>query len=273
MENTPLPPGFLIIGAQKCGTSWLHHQLSRQAGIYMPQRKELEFFSYERHLDDPGMSWYRKQFAAANGRLAGEATASYFWTWSESPWCRMPPGFQKNIPDVVRAELGPALRLILCLRSPVERAVSAWAHYIAHGEIDPDLPFRKACVYGGIIDMGFYARHLERWLQAYPGQQILVVRLKEEIATHPDRTLQRVMNFLGNEYISSKDEDLQEKVFQGPERSPPSPASPGGESQSVDIQIEISGRKVHITAEELDWLAGLYREDQETLAHIVGKTH
>lgn len=272
MENTPKLPGFLIIGAQKCGTSWLHHQLSRQAGIYMSQPKELEFFSYEPHLKDPGIAWYQDQFAQAGDRLCGEASASYFWTWNDSPWCNMPPGFQHHIPEVVRAELGPSLRLVLCLRNPVDRAISAWAHYLAHGELDPALPFREACNYGGIVDMGFYARHLQRWLQAYPGQQILVVHMEEDIAARPHRTLQRVMKFLDVEFISSEDEDMRQKVFPGPARKLIESPTAGGDVIGIDIQIESLDRKVHVSADDLMWLTVLYRADQEALANLLPKT-
>ena len=68
-------PGFLIIGAQKCGTTWLHRHLSRHPELWLPPRKELEFFSYTRHLEDPGLAAYRSAFAPAGKRLAGTATA------------------------------------------------------------------------------------------------------------------------------------------------------------------------------------------------------
>lgn len=39
-------PDFLIIGAQKCGTSWLHHHLHQAAAVFMPADKDYEHFSY-----------------------------------------------------------------------------------------------------------------------------------------------------------------------------------------------------------------------------------
>lgn len=263
-QHTPPQPGFLIIGAQKCGTSWLHSQLSRQPGLYLPPQKELEFFSYEPHLADPGITGYRENFVAAGNRMCGEATPSYFWSWSDNPWCNMPAGFQRDIPGVVRASLGPELRLILCLRDPVKRAISAWGHYLAHGEIDPALPFREACRYGGIVDMGFYARHLSRWLEVYPAKRILILHLEEDIITDPEQALRRATGFLGVDYISSGNELLNSPVFPGPDKT--------GTEAGITIQLDTAGQAVHVSRDELEWLATLYGPDQDSLAQIAPGT-
>lgn len=267
-KRSPPQPGFLIIGAQKCGTSWLHQQFSVHPRLFLPARKELEFFSYEPHLTDPGLSQYRENFAAAQRRLAGEATASYFWTWSDSPWCNMPDGFQEDIPGVVRAALGADLRLILCLRDPVDRALSAWGHYLAHGELDPALPFREACRYGGIVDMGFYARHLSRWLEAYPAEQILILSLEQDIIADPFRALRRSSEFLAVEPFSSNSEKIGERVFPGPKRV----RVKTGNADGIRIHIDALDLQVDVSRDDLDWLQELYQADQQALPGLVSKT-
>ncbi len=177
----------------------------------------------------------------------------------------MPTGFQRDIPGVVRELLGPELRLILCLRDPVERAVSAWGHYLAHGELDPALPFREACRYGGIVDMGFYARHLSRWLEVYPAKRILILRLQEDIIDAPEEALRRTTGFLGVDYISPDSELVRTTVFPGPEKT--------GEASGITIQLPATDRAVHVSREDLDWLAGLYRPDQQALAQIAPGTY
>ena len=43
-------PHFLVIGAQRSGTSWLHRELNRHPEISMPPLKELHYFDYvDRH--------------------------------------------------------------------------------------------------------------------------------------------------------------------------------------------------------------------------------
>ncbi|MEL6539123.1 MAG: sulfotransferase [Bacteroidota bacterium] len=40
-------PDFICIGAQKAGTTWLHHQLNQHPEVWMPPVKELHFFDQQ----------------------------------------------------------------------------------------------------------------------------------------------------------------------------------------------------------------------------------
>lgn len=255
-------PGFLVIGAQKCGTSWLHRHLSAHPDLWMPPGKELEFFSYTRHLRASGLDAYRAAFAPAGQRLAGEATASYFWTGSDDPWCRLPAGFEPDVPASVRRHLGPGLKLIVSLRDPVQRALSAWAHYVMHGEIPPELDFRAAASYGGIVDMGFYGRHLARWRAHFPARQFLVLSLERHIVAEPAATLRRCFDFLGVRDISLNNEMMAEPVFAGPRRRK-------DEHGGIEIFLPDQTR-LSIGAEDLAWLDGLYEADRERLLRLAG---
>ncbi|MFN9173847.1 MAG: hypothetical protein ACK58N_04855, partial [Synechocystis sp.] len=67
-------PNFMIIGAQKAGTTALNKYLSQHPQIFMCPLKEPQFFStdviYERGLD-----WYRGLFGEAKpGQVCGEAS-------------------------------------------------------------------------------------------------------------------------------------------------------------------------------------------------------
>ena len=37
-------PDFLVIGAQKAGTSWLHHHLRLHPGVFLPEAKDQGYF-------------------------------------------------------------------------------------------------------------------------------------------------------------------------------------------------------------------------------------
>lgn len=169
-------PDFMIIGAQKCGTSWLHHQLRQADGIFMPEDKDHEHFSYVGNLNPEAFERYCHRFdEAADLQIAGDANAAYFWTRTDSPWARRPDSFNPDIPGSIRAYCGPDLKLLLMLRHPVDRAVSAYLHHIRHGAItaatsilDPDLPL-------GIVDMGLYRRHLANWLAVYPRENLHLI--------------------------------------------------------------------------------------------------
>ena len=169
-------PNLLVIGAQKCGTTWLHQQLSKHPDIFMAPGKELHFFvkpDDQRNLED-----YTPNFSGANGeRYVGESTPGYFWTYdADSPYCTIKPrATNTRIPESVRATLGQDIKLILVLRHPVHRAVSAFLHHYKMGRVVPDESLLMAGMRSGIIDMGFYRRHLERWESCFGPNSIYVI--------------------------------------------------------------------------------------------------
>jgi hypothetical protein len=166
----------MIIGAQKCGTSWLHHQLRQADGIYMPEEKDHGHFSYVGNLNTAAFDRYCRHFDdAAAGQLVGDANAAYFWTRTGSPWGRQPESFNPDIPHSMRTFCGPDLKLLLMLRHPVERAVSAYVHHIRHGAITAATSVLERDLPLGIIDMGLYRRHLSNWLAAYPRENLHVI--------------------------------------------------------------------------------------------------
>ncbi|MEL6494226.1 MAG: sulfotransferase domain-containing protein [Cyanobacteria bacterium J06623_7] len=134
-------PNFLIIGTQKGGTTWLHANLKRHPEIFLPNgKKELEFFSYyEKKIADYGLSDYLKHFnqfedliRLEKPKAVGEATPSYFWSIDANREWSNPTNehFNTQIPQAVRTILGAKTKLILCLRDPVHRAISAYFHHI-----------------------------------------------------------------------------------------------------------------------------------------------
>ena len=104
-------PDFLILGAQKAGTTSLHAHLCEHPRVASPVTKEVHYFdlSYGR-----GSGWYRAHFhPGAPGSLAGESTPYYL--------------FHPLVPARVR-ELLPEAKLIVLLRDPVDRAFSQHNH-------------------------------------------------------------------------------------------------------------------------------------------------
>src|SRR4051812_34912999 len=203
-------PDFLILGAQKAGTTALYAYLRRHPSILGPAWKEVSFF--DRHWTR-GIAWYRGQFPnmlrvrAARRRgvvRVGEGSPSYV--------------FHPLAPERVRATV-PHARLIVLLRNPVDRAFSQYQHEVALGR--ESLPFEQALEHedgrtaGEVGRMlsdpayfssewwthtyrarGLYAEQLERWVAVFPRRQLLVVGT-EEMAAAPAETYGRVLEFLG----------------------------------------------------------------------------
>ena len=217
-------PSFIIVGAQKAGTSWLHQQLARHPDTSPPSRKELHFFDQDRAYSK-GLAFYRSQFPPphrARGRQTFESTPSYLHVPS------VPSRIHHFRPDV---------RLIAVLRDPVDRAYSAWNMYrqmltdeaeglARKAARDYDSPFgqwiettRSADgsfpsfndlvedeLHGiqcgsntsgpALVRRGLYAEQLERYLEFFERDQILVLEYTTMTA-NPGATLELVTGFLG----------------------------------------------------------------------------
>lgn len=200
----PPRPTFLVIGAQKAGTSWLHQMLARHPRIFVSERKELQHFSTPERFDE-GLGSYLQHFTDATWRhrAIGESTPNYLWAspHRSEEWGGRggsDPDFRAGIPERIVDALGTDLRLIVLLRDPVDRAISAFYHHLrAKGDrLDPQLPFAdNACRYG-IVTMGFYAAHLEHWLEHIPPDRFLVL-FQEELRAHPQDAIGAVHRHLG----------------------------------------------------------------------------
>ena len=105
---------FLIAGAQKGGTNTLDFWLRSHPAIAMAERKEVRYFNDDRlHSDgNPDYAYYHAWFArSAFERMTGEASPVYLY-WK---------------PTIARIhQYNPAMKFILLLRDPVDRAYSSW---------------------------------------------------------------------------------------------------------------------------------------------------
>lgn len=170
------PIDFLIIGAEKCGTTWLADMLRQHPAIFIPPEKELFYFN-ERFFESPELhnfnhdqplAWYLGNFTeAAPGQLKGEASPAYLW--------------DDRAPGRIHA-FNPRARLIACLRDPVARAYSQYRYFIQRGtfgrisfeqalELRPDLRSR-----------GLYDQQLARYDTLFPGEQLLILFFEDLVA-------------------------------------------------------------------------------------------
>jgi hypothetical protein len=121
-----LLPDFLIVGAQRCGTTSLFKTLAQHPMVARPfLRKGIHYFdmNYDRRL-----RWYRGQFpieATSRLRRLGRGRPR---TGESSPYYLFHPLAGQRI----AADL-PGVRLIVLVRDPVERAYSAHSHELARG--------------------------------------------------------------------------------------------------------------------------------------------
>ena len=172
---------LLVIGAQRCGTTWLRDLLDAHPDIAMarPARPEPKVFLSD-ELAGRGLASYRASFFAhASGEsLLGEKSTSYL--------------DDAAAPARAAAVLGAA-EIVVQLRDPVARAISNWRFSAARGLEERPLaqalaenlrgprewdPTRTSVSPYAYLERGHYLDHLEPWYANFPDR--VHVRLLED---------------------------------------------------------------------------------------------
>ena len=227
----PLPPtrrrpgkplvDFMIVGAQKCGTTALGQFLAEHPEIGMSSQKEVHLFdapdyvagTRARDID----AHYQPYFEhVSDVAIRGEATPIYMF-----------------LPDVA-GELkhyNADLRLIVLVRDPVERALSEYYMQKARARETKPLwlalllerwrlgrdgdprRMRSATREHAYRSRGLYSLQLQRLFRHFDRERVLVV-LRNDLLRDHDATMKRVFAFLG---VSTEFRVARDVVFAGDE--------------------------------------------------------
>lgn len=211
---------FLIIGAQKGGTTSLFEYMRTHPQIHMPAEKEVAFFS-SRY--DRGWEWYTAKVLrnAPAAAVCGEASIEYMVGTPFSQVTRNDGGYRPNseeiptdletvIPKRIRDCL-PNVKLICILRDPVARAYSHYQMAVldrlesrtfdgaVSALITPealnDARVARTSTNGYIVN-GEYHRILRGFSRVFPDDQLLVL-FSDDLSREPASTLARVFAFVG----------------------------------------------------------------------------
>ncbi len=184
-----MKPTFVIIGAQKSATTFVHKCLMEHYDIYM-LREEIPYFEspdYEQQsikLED--------LFKGRSENALGIKRPSYIGK------SEVPPRITRDLPES---------RIIAVLRNPVERAVSAYFHYLAYGFLpicslndgmEQLLQGAYETAYKRspeILEFGYYYKHLSEYRYFFERKRILVIFI-EDIKQDPMGSIQTIYRFL-----------------------------------------------------------------------------
>jgi hypothetical protein len=175
-------PNFLIIGAARCGTSYLASNFRSHPEIFVPTEKELHFF--ERDYDK-GMDFYESYFpdnADTKFKAVGEATPAYLY------FPDMPERIHEHLPDA---------KLIASLRNPVDTAYSLYWKAYSNDERTRAITFEeKLETEPRMIRGGRYHEQLSRYTKYFPRENLYIV-IYEEMIRRPEEELRKLFRFLG----------------------------------------------------------------------------
>ncbi len=193
-------PNFIYVGANKAGSTWLYDVLARHPDVYMAPGKGLYFFSkhYERGLD-----WYRSHFEDADDeKIVGEISHSYMYS---NDVC-------KRI-----AEMDPAIRLMVGLREPADRAFADYLdgvkNGLIHGDFETELEGEPP-----FLQRSYYTRYLAPYVEQF-GRDSIHVGVFDELSADPNAYAKKIFAFLGIDELDLSHAQRQKMMPAGAPRS------------------------------------------------------
>ncbi len=171
-------PNFLVIGPGKSGTTWLYHTLKDHPEVCVSSAKETLFFESEFKR---GINWYKDFFSHCNQSLkaVGEVSNTYI--------------FCKDAPKRIKS-VNPDMKLIACLRNPVERTFSHYLFLVRGGQLTGS--FREALEKRpDLIDKGKYFKNLKPYFDTFNKQQFCI-KLFDELKADQVDFIQSIYAFL-----------------------------------------------------------------------------
>ena len=149
-------PNLLLVGCQKCGTTYMHHALTKTDEIFGSNPKELHFFDKEDYLE----KWdnYEKCFRTIK-------TYSYYLESTPSYFTVLKNNF--DIAKNIKSKL-PSVKIMVLFRNPVKRYESAFIHHLFKNRFSPTTTITEISDDYQMLSRGFYGRILTHWLQHFP---------------------------------------------------------------------------------------------------------
>jgi hypothetical protein len=198
MENNGTKkPDFLITGAQKSGTTWLWDVLKDHPDTDLPQQKEIQFFSSTERYNK-GLPWYYDHFKDLDiNKIIGEASTDYFYDKVLINNMKVDHSLP-SIADLISRNL-PDVKIIVSLRDPVRRAVSAYFHHLQHRRFPPSMTILDADrAYPNlrIIERGYYSRFITAWRKHFDESSLHWIIFEDDICSSPTTTIQELYSFL-----------------------------------------------------------------------------
>ena len=197
-------PNFIIAGFPKCGTTSLHHYLNEHPEIFMPEQKELHFFTFKilsklkngpkddivKEMQINSSEKYLSYFQNVKKEIAiGDASPSYI---------NYPSEFQK-----IKQYLNDP-KVIIILRDPINRAYSNYLHL--KREHRETMSFKDAIAveeermknkYSDFWYYKFNSTYYEKINKAKKTFSSVLILTIEELDKDPAVTMKKVYKFLG----------------------------------------------------------------------------
>ena len=258
-------PNFLGVGAEKAGTSLLFFILRQHRQIFMPPQKELHYFSLY-HAWQP-LHWYEGYgFKEYRDELAiGEITPEYM---------RFP-----DVPRRIFDALGPDVKLIFCLREPVQRAFSQYLMSCRLLEESESFETALALETQRIAEHAYlgrrrayvggsrYAEQIGRFLELFPRNNMFFIILETDFLQHREATVARLLEFLGVDPAEPLDLNVPNNSLGAPT------VFAGSPSRTItlrwkDAQLQLRAGDFFVRTGNASLDAGFVKASPRAVAHL-----
>ena len=172
-------PDFIVIGPAKAGSRWIYECLREHPSICMAKNtKGTRFF--ERYYDR-GIGWYANFFKHCdNDLIKGEVDETYISCPEAAE------RIYRHIPDV---------KLITCLRNPIDRTFSAYLYFSRMGIIKESFETALDSYRKILISDTLYYDHLSNYLKYFPKDNILIM-LFDDLEKNSAQFIEKIYGFL-----------------------------------------------------------------------------
>ena len=228
-------PHFLIIGGQRCATTWLHNAISRHPAIWTPPIKELHYFDDAPSLTSRNPASKRRYWKQLKKRVRSSLyRGPYLTHWDFRYFCSLrrddswyqrlfsdhskkglitgesTPAYATLGEDIFARirQLNPELRLIFIMREPISRSWSGVHHElrkvgIGFGERTLEQKIQRSrCE--DVRSRSDYVRTINRLERVFPREQILYLFF-DEVVGDPVGLLKWVMDFIAAPYVDPRE--------------------------------------------------------------------
>jgi hypothetical protein len=284
MEKKLRSVDFVVVGTQKCATSWLYYCLSDHPAISMPPTKNDEVYLGCKRHRIKGDRWYKNEIGDLyKSRLNGDISVNYL--------------LDTNAAQIVRRTYGD-VDIIVSIRSPIKRAVSAYYWNLRLGFVDEfdinkglskavkiwrsktNAEFSLHDYYYNIIERGIYYSQVKKYCQIFGAERVHIITM-ETIKKDSKGLLKSLYDTLGveSDFVSPSIDSRPKKMSYNKYLIKTQHNMPNWSgickiyewAHNICDKIGIRGEKQELDSRLLRRLKNLYKDSNKNLRRIVEK--
>jgi hypothetical protein len=200
--NTNQLPNFFVVGAPKSGTTSLYIYLKQHPQVFLPQKKELNYFCADLHFKNPMLT--KSQFESYYSKLKHQKAIG-----EVSVWNLLSAASPENI-----FQFNPYAKIIIVLRNPVDMMYALHSNHIYSGN-ENILDFEKAlaaeearktgkmipenirCAIEGLFykSVASYSRQVKKYFDVFGNEKVKVI-LFDDFVNQTATVFKEVLEFL-----------------------------------------------------------------------------